>query len=110
MLNPGEYFKNIIIQARSVILLGGTLQPFPYLRDMLFPFIPLHELHLFSCGHIVDPSHVYPTLITKGLNSNIRMEFTFEKSHNRIKNNGLGSGVGFTEIVYTVSLLGYGKN
>ena len=32
------------------------------------------------------------------------------KDHNRIKNNGLGSGVRFTEIVNTESRLGDGKN
>lgn len=66
MLNPGSYFKAITAEARSVLLVGGTLQPFSYLQDMLFPHIPRSGLRFFSCGHIVPPSHVCGLIVGTG--------------------------------------------
>ena len=37
LLNPSVHFKKIVDEARSVILLGGTLQPFAYLKSFLYP-------------------------------------------------------------------------
>lgn len=67
MLNPGSYFKTITAEARSVLLVGGTLQPFSYLQDMLFPHLPRSGLRLFSCGHIVPPSHVCALIVGTGI-------------------------------------------
>ena len=67
MLNPGSYFKTITAEARSVLLVGGTLQPFSYLQDMLFPHLPRSGLRFFSCGHIVPPSHVCALIVGTGI-------------------------------------------
>lgn len=41
-----------------MILLGGTLQPFPYMISQLLPTVPTDRLRTFSCGHVVAPESV----------------------------------------------------
>ena len=78
MLNPGGYFKAILKEARSVLLLGGTLQPFSYLHDMLFPHLPRESVRLFSCDHIVDSSHICALVLSHGPLRGQKLEITFE--------------------------------
>jgi chromosome transmission fidelity protein 1 len=60
LLNPAAHFKSIVNESRSVILLGGTLQPFDYLASSLFSntITPPRDMTFFSCGHVVDKSNV----------------------------------------------------
>jgi len=51
LLNPSVYFKQVVEQARSVVLLGGTMKPFAYVRSFLFPSLSDSRIRLFSCGH-----------------------------------------------------------
>ena len=37
MLNPSNHFADIVQESRSVLFLGGTLQPFDYIHSSLFP-------------------------------------------------------------------------
>ena len=84
MLNPSHCFDDWVQQARSVILLGGTLQPFSYMVSQLMPTLssshlpsalsssavpsPLSpsRLRLFSCDHIVPKSHVLTCILSSG--------------------------------------------
>ena len=58
LLNPSLHFQKVVDQARSVLLLGGTLQPFAYLKSFLFPRVSSEKLRLFACGHVVPSSSV----------------------------------------------------
>jgi chromosome transmission fidelity protein 1 len=58
MLNPSVHFASIVAQARSVVLLGGTMQPFSYFTSLLFPTVPRERLRLLSCEHVVPASQV----------------------------------------------------
>ena len=81
MLNPSPCFDDWIQQARSVILLGGTLQPFSYMVSQLMPSLSssfssshpsplsLSRLRLFSCDHIVPKSHVLTCILSSGPSS-----------------------------------------
>jgi chromosome transmission fidelity protein 1 len=82
MLNPSAYFKSITDHARSVILLGGTLQPFSYLKNMLYPTIPQSKVKEFSCNHIVDCKNIHPLVISLS-SRGLQMEFNYE---NRLSN------------------------
>ena len=55
---------------------------------------------------------IYSTKIhTRGVDFNMIWNIYIKvQDHNKVKSNGLGSGVWFTEILYTDSLLGSGKN
>lgn len=80
LLNPTRYFENILTQAKSVILLGGTMQPFSYFQSTIFssPLINSRVKYL-SCHHIVPRNQVL-ALTIKGLNQrSCPLEFTHEK-------------------------------
>ena len=77
----------MIKQARSVVLLGGTLQPFHYIKSFLFPHVgqsnltgasqisqsasSAQQLRLFTCGHVVDRANVAPIVVSDS-NDNIQ--------------------------------------
>lgn len=78
LLDPSVCFDDLVEQCRSVLLLGGTLQPFELVSQQLFPrylsaakdvddkgsataalSVRRHyHLDTYSCGHIVPPNHV----------------------------------------------------
>ena len=58
MLNPSVHFLPLLTQARSVVLLGGTMQPFSYFTSLLLPSVERGRLRLFSCEHVVPATQV----------------------------------------------------
>ncbi|KAF5739144.1 hypothetical protein HS088_TW12G00344 [Tripterygium wilfordii] len=66
MLTGEKIFSEIAGQAHAVILAGGTLQPIEETRERLFPWLPLSELHFFSCNHIVPPENIMPVAVSYG--------------------------------------------
>eukprot|EP01032_Pedospumella_encystans_P010605 gene10605-12383_t len=58
MLNPSVHFLPLLTQARSVVLLGGTMQPFTYFTSLLLPSVERSRLRLFSCEHVVPATQV----------------------------------------------------
>ena len=77
LLNPSAHFKPIIDQARAVILIGGTMQPFSYARSFLFPDLHVSRLRLFSCGHVVNRNNISAHILSKGVDG---VEFDFRHS------------------------------
>ncbi|XP_057854294.2 uncharacterized protein LOC131064226 isoform X2 [Cryptomeria japonica] len=66
MLDAEKLFAEIVDQARTVVLSGGTLQPVEEIKERLFPHIKADQLHLFSCGHIVSPESILPIAVSRG--------------------------------------------
>ena len=66
LLNPSVYFKDIVDNARSVILLGGTMKPFTYVKSFLFPSLPSDNLKVFSCGHVVSGANISAYVLPNG--------------------------------------------
>ncbi|KAK4047703.1 ATP-dependent DNA helicase chl1 [Microbotryomycetes sp. JL201] len=58
LLSPAESFREVIDQAKSVILAGGTMSPMSDFREQLFPSVPADKFSAFSCGHVVAEDHV----------------------------------------------------
>ncbi|KAK4548814.1 hypothetical protein LTR36_008587 [Oleoguttula mirabilis] len=54
LLDPSEHFRDIVQDARAVILAGGTMSPMDDYRQQLFPYLP--SLKTFSCGHLIPTS------------------------------------------------------
>ncbi|KAM3184850.1 hypothetical protein ACTXT7_007573 [Hymenolepis weldensis] len=56
ILNPGRYLHDAVKQARSVILVGGTMKPFDEFIDQIF--LPAGkvdtDVSIFSCGHVIN--------------------------------------------------------
>lgn len=76
MLHPGRYFEAIIRDARAVLLVGGTLQPFHHLSQTLLRGVEASRLRLFACGHIVPREQVKP-LVLAATTDGRPLEITF---------------------------------
>ncbi|KAG8194708.1 hypothetical protein JTE90_028022 [Oedothorax gibbosus] len=59
-LNPATHFQDIVKEARSVILAGGTMQPVSEFTHQLFipAGVSLDRMSLFSCGHVIPPDNL----------------------------------------------------
>jgi chromosome transmission fidelity protein 1 len=52
LLNAAAHFGRVVSAAHAVVLASGTLSPLESVLH-LFPDVPPHRLHRFSCGHVV---------------------------------------------------------
>ncbi|CAJ0873106.1 11292_t:CDS:10 [Entrophospora sp. SA101] len=81
LLNPSNQFKEIVQEARSVILAGGTMEPVNELIEQLFPYLPSEKIVKFSCGHIIPPENLLTLTVSEGPMGGI-FEFTYEHRQN----------------------------
>ncbi|GAB7360848.1 hypothetical protein MBLNU230_g0834t1 [Neophaeotheca triangularis] len=61
LLDPSEHFRDIVEDARAVILAGGTMSPMEDYTQQLFPYLP--KIQTLSCGHIVPPENLFVRII-----------------------------------------------
>ena len=84
-MNPANHFLEVIDSARSVLFLGGTLQPFGFISSSLFPQSVYSDMHTsetrpvksidtFSCSHIIPSSHIATFAVDRGP-SNMLLDF-----------------------------------
>ncbi|KAE8229727.1 hypothetical protein CF326_g5297 [Tilletia indica] len=78
LLNPADSFAEVVREARSVILLGGTMEPMSDFRTQLFPEIPADRFTTFSCGHIIPPSNLHATVLTTAPRTHRALEFKWD--------------------------------
>ena len=93
LLNPAERFKEVVDQARSVVLAGGTMEPVcPSLKHIsnscssvfeisdflkqLFPIIPSNRFSTLSCAHVIPKSNLLTQVICRGPRK-VEFEFKF---------------------------------
>uniref|UniRef100_A0A146L2S9 DNA 5'-3' helicase n=1 Tax=Lygus hesperus TaxID=30085 RepID=A0A146L2S9_LYGHE len=80
LLDPASVMKDLIQNARSVILAGGTMKPFSEFRDRLFLACGADESRIieFSCGHVIPKDNIMPVIVSSGPSSQI-LDFSFQK-------------------------------
>ncbi|CAK9011933.1 ATP-dependent DNA helicase DDX11 (DEAD/H-box protein 11) [Durusdinium trenchii] len=66
MLNPGTYFRQIVDEAHSVILAGGTMKPTKDVETQLFGHLAEGDIRLFSCGHVIPRHQMACICVSKG--------------------------------------------
>ncbi|PBK75042.1 DNA repair helicase [Armillaria solidipes] len=66
LLNPAPPFMEVVEEARSIILAGGTMSPISDVINQLFANLPSERLTSFSCGHVIPPWNLLPLTISKG--------------------------------------------
>ncbi len=66
MLNAAVHFREVVEEARSVVLVGGTMQPVAPIVSQLFPGLPASRLDVFSCGHVIPPENLTALCMSKG--------------------------------------------
>lgn len=98
MLNPSVHFLPLVMEARSVLLLGGTMKPFSYFTSLLFPAVPRERMRLFSCDHVVPaqqvgavivPHYEDPVPSSSARSSRVNFEFTYDKRLSTDQTNAL---------------------
>jgi len=103
LLNPAPHFKEVVEEARSVVLAGGTMSPVSakmirsvlwnrvthsqtclFVHQMsdvisqLFSHLPSDKITTFSCGHIIPETNLQTLVISKGPSGN-ELEFKADK-------------------------------
>ncbi|KAI5364320.1 putative helicase-like, DEXD box c2 type, ATP-dependent helicase [Septoria linicola] len=80
LLDPAEHFRDIVEEARAVILAGGTMSPMDDYKQQLFPY--LQDITTFSCGHLIPPSNLFVRTIASDCEGSI--DFTFKAREKNI--------------------------
>ncbi|KAJ3236815.1 DEAD H (Asp-Glu-Ala-Asp His) box helicase 11 [Chytriomyces hyalinus] len=83
LLSPTDVFQEIVSEARSVILAGGTMEPMAEFKSQLLGFLPQENVRMFSCGHIVPATSILTMALPVGA-SGQPITFTYET---RMKDN-----------------------
>lgn len=81
MLQPSVNFHSVLREARAIILLGGTMQPFSHFSNLLFHALPQGYLREFACGHVVDPENVLAVSLATGPTKRA-LNFSFRQRSN----------------------------
>ncbi|KAI0216253.1 ATP-dependent DNA helicase chl1 [Massospora cicadina] len=77
LLNPAEPFRELLQEARAVVLVGGTLAPLQSFVDQLCPGFA-DRVVTFSCGHVVPASSLRCFTLSRGLRDpNRELVFSF---------------------------------
>ncbi|KYN03917.1 putative ATP-dependent RNA helicase DDX11 [Cyphomyrmex costatus] len=81
LLNPAAHFHDIVKDARSVVLAGGTMEPMSEFVDQLFLMAGAtpDRIMTFSCDHVIPKENIISNVATRGP-TGIEFEFNF---HNR---------------------------
>jgi chromosome transmission fidelity protein 1 len=72
LLDPSEHFREVVEEARAVILAGGTMSPMDEYLQQLFPYIS--RVKTLSCGHLIPPSNLLVRILTRDQSGS--MEFS----------------------------------
>ncbi|KAF9733354.1 hypothetical protein PMIN06_005979 [Paraphaeosphaeria minitans] len=78
LLDPTFHFKDVVEDARAVILAGGTMSPMSDYEDHLFSYLNRSKIMTLSCGHVIPSSSLLAVPIVQTLRGN-ELDFTFEK-------------------------------
>ncbi|KAK2714186.1 hypothetical protein QYM36_008674 [Artemia franciscana] len=68
LLNPAAEVKDVINEARAVIVAGGTMRPISEFQHQLFGAAGIQpdQVKIFSFGHVIPAEQVLPVIVTKG--------------------------------------------
>jgi chromosome transmission fidelity protein 1 len=83
LLDPSTSFQEIVSEARSVILAGGTMSPFADYTRHLFPYLSPTAITTLSCGHVIPASNLVAWNLSSGPGGKDKeFEFTFKNRGN----------------------------
>ncbi|KZM25286.1 RNA helicase [Ascochyta rabiei] len=77
LLDPTYHFKDIVEDAKAVVLAGGTMSPMSDYEQHLLPYLDPAKIQTLSCGHVIPPSNLLAVPIVQALNG-ADFDFTFE--------------------------------
>ncbi|KAH9864702.1 hypothetical protein J1614_010638 [Plenodomus biglobosus] len=77
LLDPTFHFKDIVEEARAVVLAGGTMSPMSDYENHLLSYLERSKIMTLSCGHVIPPSNLFAAPIVQAP-SGTDFDFTFE--------------------------------
>ena len=78
LLDPTNHFRDIVEEARSVVLVGGTMSPMEDYIQHLLSYVEPARIMTLSCGHVIPSNHLIAwPLITSY--DGTELDFTFSK-------------------------------
>ncbi|KAL4919114.1 helicase C-terminal domain-containing protein [Aspergillus aurantiobrunneus] len=77
LLDPTNHFREIVEDARAVILAGGTMSPMSDYMNHLFSYVPKDRLNTFSYGHVIPPDNLAAQILARGVLGS-EFDFTYD--------------------------------
>ena len=77
LLDPKNHFRDIVEDARAVILAGGTMSPMSDYINYLFPYVPSERVVTHSFGHVIPRENLLALPLSRG-STGVEFDFTFE--------------------------------
>ncbi|KAF4222577.1 hypothetical protein CNMCM5878_003615 [Aspergillus fumigatiaffinis] len=77
LLDPTNHFREIVEDARAVILAGGTMSPMSDYRNHLFSYTAPSRLDTFSYGHVIPPENLIAHTLVNGVLGS-QFDFTYD--------------------------------
>ncbi|XP_043283934.1 ATP-dependent DNA helicase DDX11 isoform X2 [Venturia canescens] len=83
LMNPAAHFHDIVKEARSIVLAGGTMEPISEFVDQLFisAGAEAERIVTFSCDHVIPKDNILTRIVTQGP-TGIAFEFNYENRQN----------------------------
>jgi chromosome transmission fidelity protein 1 len=104
LLNPAGAIRDLVEEARIVVLAGGTMEPVSDLLMQLFPYMPTTDIARFRCGHVIPPTSLNTLALSTGP-SGLAMDFTYENRSNLKLIDELGQIVLNTAVVVPAGMV-----
>ncbi|KAI4679531.1 hypothetical protein J4E81_010337 [Alternaria sp. BMP 2799] len=92
LLDPTYHFKDIVEEARAVVLAGGTMSPMSDYEQHLLSYLDPSKIMTLSCGHVIPPSNLLAAPIVRGT-SGAEFDFTFENRNKEKTMIDLGTAI-----------------
>jgi chromosome transmission fidelity protein 1 len=77
LLDPTFHFRDVVEEARAVVLAGGTMSPMSDYEQYLLAYLDRSKIMTLSCGHVIPPSNLLAIPIVRAY-SGSEFDFTFE--------------------------------
>ncbi|KAL9019463.1 MAG: hypothetical protein Q9185_003254 [Variospora sp. 1 TL-2023] len=90
LLDPTFHFKEVVDNARAVVLAGGTMSPMEDYAQHLFSYVPPERLKTWSCGHIIPEDNLFVRCIGQS-SDGIELDFSFAKRESMPMIDALGN-------------------
>ncbi|TKA66525.1 hypothetical protein B0A49_09637, partial [Cryomyces minteri] len=92
LLDPQNHFREIVEEARAVVLAGGTMSPMSDYIQYLLSYLHPTRIMTLSCGHVIPASNLLACPVIQA-QSGADFDFTFEKRNSDSMINDLGSAI-----------------
>nr|XP_001395061.2 ATP-dependent RNA helicase CHL1 [Aspergillus niger CBS 513.88] len=77
LLDPTNQFRELVEDARAIILAGGTMSPMTDYMNHLFSYVPASRLDTFSYGHVIPPENLIAHTLVRGVQGS-EFDFTYD--------------------------------